>query len=176
MPKPKVAVVLGSEADLSTMTAALEQLANFGIPYDLHVLSAHRSPDAVAELAAGAEAEGIELFIAAAGKAAHLAGVIASKTLLPVIGCPMETAIAGGLDSLLSMVQMPRGVPVATMGTGKSGATNAAILAAQILARKDPDLRERLARHKAEMAARVVKTSLDIRHRLGLADSAPEGE
>ncbi|HPD17150.1 MAG TPA: 5-(carboxyamino)imidazole ribonucleotide mutase [Planctomycetota bacterium] len=172
----KVAVVMGSEADLATMTAALEQLARFGIPYDIHVLSAHRSPDAVAELAAGAEAQGIELFIAAAGKAAHLAGVIASKTTLPVIGCPMETGLAGGLDSLLSMVQMPQGVPVATMGTGKSGAVNAAILAAQILARSDPDLRQKLAHHKADMAARVVQASRDIRQRLGHTDPSPAAQ
>lgn len=164
----KVAVVIGSESDLAVMTEALEQLGRFGIAYDLRVLSAHRSPDAVAEFAARAEGEGVEVIIAAAGKAAHLAGVIASKTVLPVIGVPMETNLAGGLDSLLSMVQMPQGVPVATMGTGKSGAINAAVLAAQILARSDPALRQKLADFKVEMAARVVKTSEDLRKRLGL--------
>ncbi|MBM4039105.1 MAG: 5-(carboxyamino)imidazole ribonucleotide mutase [Planctomycetes bacterium] len=164
----KVAVLIGSESDLAVITAALEQLAKFGIAYDLHVLSAHRSPDAVAAFAERAEGEGIEAIIAGAGKAAHLAGVIASKTVLPVIGVPMETNLAGGLDSLLSMVQMPQGVPVATMGTGKSGAMNAAILAAQILARSDPALRQRLVDFKAEMAAKVVAASEDLRKRLGL--------
>ncbi len=164
----KVAVVIGSESDLAVITAALEQLAKFGIPYDLQVLSAHRSPDAVAAFAERAEGEGIEVIVAGAGKAAHLAGVIAAKTVLPVIGVPMETSLAGGLDSLLSMVQMPQGVPVATMGTGKSGAMNAAILAAQILARSDPALRQRLVDFKAEMAAKVVAASDDLRRRLGL--------
>ncbi len=169
MADKRVAVVMGSETDLATMSVALDQLAKLGIGYDLHVLSAHRSPDAVADLAARAEGEGVQVFIAAAGKAAHLAGVIASKTILPVIGVPMETGLAGGLDSLLSMVQMPQGVPVATMGTGKSGAANAAVLAAQILARSDPTLRQKLADLKAEMAAKVVQSSEDIRKRLGLA-------
>ncbi|MBM4036352.1 MAG: 5-(carboxyamino)imidazole ribonucleotide mutase [Planctomycetes bacterium] len=164
----RVGVVIGSESDLGVITAALEQLTRFGIQYDLQVLSAHRSPDAVADFAARAEGEGIEVLIAGAGKAAHLAGVIASKTVLPVIGVPMETPLAGGLDSLLSMVQMPQGVPVATMGTGKSGAVNAAILAAQILARSDPALRQRLADFKAEMAAKVLQSSEDLRKRLGL--------
>ena len=164
----KVAVVIGSESDLAVISEGLEQLGKFGIAYDLHVLSAHRSPDAVAEFAARAEGEGVEVIIAGAGKAAHLAGVIASKTVLPVIGVPMETGLAGGLDSLLSMVQMPQGVPVATMGTGKSGAANAAILAAQILARSDPALRQKLADFKADMAAKVLKSSEDLRKRLGL--------
>ena len=168
MPGKKVAVVIGSESDLAVVTGALEQLGKFGIAYDLQVLSAHRSPDAVAAFAERAEGEGVEVIIAGAGKAAHLAGVLAAKTVLPVIGVPMETSLAGGLDSLLSMVQMPQGVPVATMGTGKSGAVNAAILAAQILARSDPALRQRLADFKDEMAARVLQTSEDLRKRLGL--------
>ena len=163
-----VAILMGSEADLATMSATVEQLQKFGVPCDLHVLSAHRSPDAVAEFAQGAEAAGVAVIIAGAGKAAHLAGVIAAKTILPVIGVPMETSLAGGLDSLLSMVQMPQGVPVATMGTGKSGAANAAILAVQILARSDAELRQKLCDYKAEMAAKVVKTSADVRKRLGL--------
>jgi 5-(carboxyamino)imidazole ribonucleotide mutase len=169
MAEKKVAVVLGSESDFETMSAALDQLARFGIGYDVQVLSAHRSPEAVAEFAEGAEGQGIQVIIAAAGKAAHLAGVIAAKTTLPVIGVPMITDLAGGLDSLLSMVQMPQGVPVATMGTGKHGAVNAAILAAQILARSDPALRQKLAGHKAEMAAKVAEASDDLRKRLGLA-------
>ena len=164
----KVAVVMGSDSDLDTMSFSIEQLARFGIACDVQVLSAHRSPDAVARFAEAAEGEGIEVIIAGAGKAAHLAGVIAAKTNLPVIGVPIETKLAGGLDSLLSMVQMPRGVPVATMGTGKSGALNAAVLAAQILARSDPALREKLADHKAELARKVAKASHDLRKRLGL--------
>jgi 5-(carboxyamino)imidazole ribonucleotide mutase len=167
MAKPKVAVVMGSESDLETLTLALDQLAEFEIPCEVRVLSAHRAPDAVAEFAAAAEDRGIEVIIAGAGKAAHLAGVIAAKTVLPVIGVPMETKISGGLDSLLSMVQMPRGVPVATMGTGKSGAQNAAILAAQILARSDSDLRDRLVQHKRDMAAKVLQSSESVQRKLG---------
>ena len=169
MPDKKVAVLMGSECDLDTMSAAIEQLAKFGIPYDVQVLSAHRCPDAVAQFAESAEAQGFELIIAGAGKAAHLAGVIAAKTTLPVIGVPMETDLAGGLDSLLSMVQMPGGIPVATMGTGKSGATNAAVLAAQILARSDPALRTKLAQHKQDLAAKAAKASGAVRQKLGLS-------
>jgi len=168
MADKKVAVVMGSASDLETMSAALEQLASFAIPCDVRVLSAHRSPDAVDAFVATAEETGVEVIVAAAGKAAHLAGVIAAKTTLPVIGVPMETKLAGGLDSLLSMVQMPQGVPVATMGTGKSGAVNAAILAAQILARSDPALRKKLLEHKADMARQVAKSSDDVRKGLGL--------
>ena len=164
----KVAVVMGSESDLETMSAAIDQLAKLGIACDVQILSAHRSPDLAARFAETAEGEGIEVIIAGAGKAAHLAGAIAAKTILPVIGVPMVTEMAGGLDSLLSMAQMPQGVPVATMGTGKSGAANAAVLAAQILARSDPALRQRLGQLKADMAAKVAKTSQDIRTRLGL--------
>ena len=164
----KVAVVMGSDSDLDTMSLAIEQLDKFGIACDVRVLSAHRAPDAVARFAETAEAEGIAVIIAAAGKAAHLAGVIAAKTSLPVIGVPMTTEMAGGLDSLLSMVQMPRGVPVATMGTGKSGALNSAILAAQILALGDPSLAAKLAACKADMAEKVLRTSDDVRKRLGL--------
>ena len=169
MAQKKVAVIMGSDSDLEAMSLAIEQLAKFGIPCDVRVLSAHRSPDAAARFAETAEAEGFEAIIAGAGKAAHLAGVIAAKTNLPVIGVPMETKLSGGLDSLLSMVQMPRGVPVATMGTGKSGALNAAILAAQILARSDAALRQRLADYKAEMAEKVATASEDVRKRLGLS-------
>lgn len=168
MSDKKVAILMGSDSDLKTMRAAIEQLAEFDIPCDVHVMSAHRCPDAVAEFAEQAEGEGIEVIIAGAGKAAHLAGVIAAKTTLPVIGVPIETKLAGGLDSLLSMVQMPRGVPVATMGTGKSGAGNAAVLAAQILARSDPELRRRLAEHKQAMADKVAEASAAVRRELGL--------
>ena len=169
MAEKKVAVVMGSDSDLDTMSAAIDPLAKFGIGYDVRVLSAHRCPDAVARFAETAESEGFEVIIAGAGKAAHLAGVIAAKTCRPVIGVPMVSDLAGGLDSLLSMAQMPGGVPVATMGTGKSGATNAGVLAAQILARSDPALRAKLAQFKADMAAKVAKASDALRHKLGLS-------
>ena len=169
MPVRKVAVVMGSESDLETMQLTIDMLKKFGIAYEVQVLSAHRAPEALETFVAGAERQGIAVFIAAAGKAAHLAGVIAAKTTLPVIGCPMETGIAGGMDSLLSMVQMPRGVPVATMGTGKSGAINAAILAVQIMALADGALRDRLRVFKSEVAEKVVQTSEDVRRRLRLA-------
>jgi len=168
MAEKRVAIVMGSKSDLDTMSAAMGQLDAFGIGYEVYVLSAHRTPDQVVDLAENAEANGIELFIAGAGKAAHLAGVIAAKTILPVIGCPMETKVSGGLDSLLSMVQMPRGIPVATTGTGARGALNAGILAAQILARKDPELRERVLQHKADMADAVLATNAEVRAELGL--------
>jgi 5-(carboxyamino)imidazole ribonucleotide mutase len=169
MADKKVAVVMGSDSDLETMSSAIDQLAKLGIPCDVRVLSAHRSPDAVARFAEAAESEGFEVIIAGAGKAAHLPGVIAAKTSLPVIGVPMTTEMAGGLDSLLSMAQMPGGVPVATMGTGKSGATNAAVLAAQILARFDPAVRQKLVAHKAGMAASVAAADAAVRQKLGLS-------
>ncbi len=168
MPEKKVAIVMGSDSDLDAMSGAIDTLGKFGIAYDVRVMSAHRCPDAVAEFAEKAEAGGFDVIIAGAGKAAHLAGVIAAKTCLPVIGVPMVSDLAGGLDSLLSTVQMPAGVPVATMGTGKGGATNAAVLAAQILARSDPALRARLAQFKVDMAAKVAKTSDAVRQKLGL--------
>jgi len=169
MPDKKVAIIMGSDSDLDAMSGAIDQLAKFGIPYDVRILSAHRCPDAVARFAETAEAEGFEVIIAGAGKAAHLAGVIAAKTCLPVIGVPMVSDLAGGLDSLLSMAQMPGGVPVATMGTGKSGATNAGVLAAQILARSDPELRKKLIAHKAGLAAGVAAASAAVRSKLGLS-------
>lgn len=155
----KVAVVMGSQNDLETMQVCINQLKEFGIPYEVRALSAHRAPDALDEFVRDAERLNIEVFVAAAGKAAHLAGVIAARTTRPVIACPMETGLAGGLDSLLSMVQMPGGVPVATMGTGKSGAVNAAILAAQILAISDSALRDRLRTFKNDMSEKVIQAS-----------------
>ena len=169
MPVRKVAVVIGSESDLETMQVTIDMLEQFSVPYEVQVLSAHRAPDALHRFVEAAEGQGIAVFVAAAGKAAHLAGVVAAKTALPVIGVPMETKLAGGLDSLLSMVQMPRGVPVATMGTGSSGAVNAAIMAIQILSLSDERLRNRLRLFKSEMAEKVVKTSEDVRRRLRLS-------
>lgn len=144
--KPLVAVVMGSDSDLGVMEGCVEQLRQFGIEPSVRVLSAHRTPAAACEFAEGAEAAGIKVVIAAAGMAAHLAGALASRTMLPVIGVPLvaETGL-GGIDALLSTVQMPPGVPVATVALGKPGAKNAAILAVQILALHDDQLRQKLA-------------------------------
>jgi 5-(carboxyamino)imidazole ribonucleotide mutase len=132
---------MGSQSDWSTMSHTVDTLDSLGIPCDVRVLSAHRTPDESAEFAATAEERGIEVIIAAAGGAAHLAGVMASKTLLPVLGVPMKGWSLDGLDSLLSTVQMPRGVPVATLAIGKAGAVNAALCAGQILGGKHPEIR-----------------------------------
>src|ERR1700730_3566951 len=141
---PVVSVIMGSKSDWDTMGHADEMLTRFGVPHECRVISAHRTPDAALEYAASAESRGVEVLIAAAGGAAHLAGVIAAKTLLPVLGVPMQSAALNGLDSLLSMVQMPGGIPVGTLSIGKAGAVNAALLAVSILANSRPDLREKL--------------------------------
>jgi phosphoribosylaminoimidazole carboxylase PurE protein len=153
--KPIVAVIMGSDSDLPMMESAVEVLKEFAVPFEVRVLSAHRSPQAVHEFASGAEKKGLKVIIAGAGGAAHLAGVVASLTTLPVIGVPMPTECMGGLDSLLSILQMPGGVPVATMGIGKSGARNAALLAVQMLALTDEKLRKALRERKAAMADKV---------------------
>ncbi len=142
MADPLVGVVMGSKSDWGTMTHAVSTLEELGIPCEVRVLSAHRTPDASAEYAATAEERGLEVIIAAAGGAAHLAGVMAAKTILPVLGVPMTGWALDGLDSLLSTVQMPRGVPVATLAIGKAGAVNAALFAAEILGGKHPEIRE----------------------------------
>lgn len=144
MEKPKVAVVMGSKSDLATIQEALKVLKDFSISFEVKVLSAHRSPDLTTQFAKKAESLGFEVIIAAAGGAAALAGVIASHTALPVIGIPIETKSLQGIDSLLSIVQMPSGVPVATMAIGKSGAKNAAIFALRILALKDKNIKRKL--------------------------------
>jgi phosphoribosylaminoimidazole carboxylase PurE protein len=146
---------MGSDSDLPVMEEALRVLREFEIPYEVDVTSAHRTPDTTARLAKDAESRGIGVVILGAGHAAHLAGVVAAHTTLPVIGVPLPSSALQGLDALLSTVQMPGGVPVATVAIGKSGAQNAAILAAQILATADPGLRRRLRDHKAAMAAKV---------------------
>jgi len=138
----RVGIVCGSRSDFPVMEKAVEMLGKLEIPCELHAISAHRAPDLLSRFVAGAEAGGIRVLIAGAGGAAHLPGVIAAKTILPVIGVPIPTQIGGGLDSLLSIVQMPKGIPVATVAVG--GAENAALLAAQILAISDPALRARL--------------------------------
>ena len=152
---PKVAILMGSDSDVPAMKEAAARLESFGIPYEMHISSAHRSPARTHDYAKGAADRGIEAFIVGAGAAAHLAGVVAGVTTLPVIGVPLNASALDGMDALLATVQMPAGVPVATMAIGKGGAANAGIFAAQIIARKDPELAEKLVRFKEEMAAGV---------------------
>jgi phosphoribosylaminoimidazole carboxylase PurE protein len=153
--RARVAVLMGSDSDWEVMAAAVERLEGLGIGADVHVMSAHRTPARVSEYVSGAQGRGIQVFIAGAGAAAHLAGVVAAHTTLPVIGVPLDATGLRGLDSLLATVQMPAGVPVATVAIGKSGAENAGLLAAQILALGDPKLAARLTAMKADMAAKV---------------------
>lgn len=156
MASPKIAVILGSDSDLATMEEGLKVLRDFGVAFDLKIMSAHRSPALVHDFARTAEKKGIEVIIAAAGGAAHLAGVIASMTRLPVIGVPMETGSLNGMDSLFSTVQMPYGVPVATMAIGKSGARNASIFALQILALSNNKIAGELNAFKRRLEADVI--------------------
>jgi 5-(carboxyamino)imidazole ribonucleotide mutase len=160
---PLVGIVMGSESDLDAMRPCLATLKEFGIPNEVRVISAHRSPDVAHEYATTAAGRGLAVLIAAAGGAAHLAGVLASLTPLPVIGVPMLTSSLGGLDSLLSTVQMPGGVPVATVAIGKAGPVNAAILAAQILATRDADLRQKVIEYKARLGERVSIADENVR-------------
>lgn len=150
----KVAVIMGSDSDLPVMQEAVEKLKKFGIPFEVRVISAHRTPDTAEKFASSAAEKGFGVIIAGAGKAAHLGGVLAAFTTLPVIGVPIKTSMMGGLDSLLSMVQMPNGIPVATVGV--NGAANAGILAAQMLSLEEPSLVEKLAAYKQEMADSVA--------------------
>jgi len=153
---PLVGILMGSKSDMDTMKPAAELLEQLGIPHEVRVMSAHRTPDMVAEYASSAERRGIEVIIAAAGGAAALPGVVAAKTSLPVIGVPIQTQVMGGLDSLLSMAQMPRGVPVATVAIGNAGATNSALLAAQILGLKHPEIRKRFVEYR-DAARRAIE-------------------
>ncbi|MGN0995720.1 MAG: 5-(carboxyamino)imidazole ribonucleotide mutase [Candidatus Ventricola sp.] len=150
---PKVALIMGSKSDWPSLTGCVSVLKGFGIEVEVHVASAHRTPEKVARFARDARANGFEVIIAAAGKAAHLAGVIAGHTTLPVIGIPIKSSLMDGLDSLLSTVQMPTGIPVATVAVG--GGDNAAYLAAQMLSIKYPELGERLDAHRRQMAAAI---------------------
>jgi len=159
-PKPLVAVIMGSRSDWETMRHADETLAQFGIPRECAVVSAHRTPAHMAEYASSAEARGIEVIIAGAGGAAHLPGMVAAHTLLPVLGVPVESRALKGLDSLLSIVQMPGGVPVGTLAIGKAGATNAALLAVAILARARAPLREKLRQFREEQTRKVRQDKL----------------
>ena len=157
---PLVGIIMGSKSDWDTMRAADEVLTRFGVPHECLVLSAHRSPQPTHDYAASAIDRGLEVIIAGAGGAAHLAGVVAACTVLPIIGVPMQSAALQGLDSLLSTVQMPKGIPVATMGIGASGAANAGLLAVAILSTSRPELRAKLQAYRAEMAAEVKKQTL----------------
>lgn len=151
-----VSVLMGSKSDWEVMSHSAATLDKLGVPCDVRVLSAHRTPDQLFEYIEKAEADGVEVFIAAAGGAAHLAGVVAAKTLLPVLGVPMESKLMGGLDSLLSMVQMPAGIPVATLAVGKAGAVNAALFATAILAGKHLQYRDTLRKYRDEQAKAVL--------------------
>jgi 5-(carboxyamino)imidazole ribonucleotide mutase len=163
MDGPLVSILIGSRSDWETMRHASETLLQFGVSHECRVLSAHRTPQATTEYVSHAEERGIEVIIAAAGGAAHLAGAAAAHTILPVLGVPLESASLKGLDSLLSTVQMPEGIPVGTLAIGKPGAVNAALLAVAILARSRPDLGERLRAFRKEQAERVLKEELPYR-------------
>jgi 5-(carboxyamino)imidazole ribonucleotide mutase len=152
--------MMGSDSDWSYMSATCDTLAEFGIPYEARVLSAHRTPDEAADFAGALEGRGVKCVIAAAGGAAHLAGVIAAKTLLPVLGVPIPSTSLQGLDSLLSIVQMPAGIPVGTLAIGKPGATNAAILAAEIIALSDSAVKEKLRAFRQKKKEAVLKQTL----------------
>ena len=160
MATPLVGVIMGSVSDWETMKHAAEQLGQLGIPYEARVVSAHRTPDLLFEYAAGAEARGLKVLIAGAGGAAHLPGMTASKTTLPVLGVPVESKALHGIDSLLSIVQMPAGIPVATLAIGPPGARNAALLAAAILALNDPPLRQRLHAFREQQTRAVLDMKL----------------
>jgi phosphoribosylamine---glycine ligase len=157
-----VLILMGSDSDAPIMQAAVDQLKAFDIPCEMTVASAHRSPARVTKLVAEAPGRGVQVFIVGAGAAAHLAGVVAAHSTLPVIGVPIDSSALKGLDALLATVQMPPGVPVATVSIGKPGATNAAVLAAQILAVGSPVLAERLVRYKAELAEKVERAAAKL--------------
>jgi 5-(carboxyamino)imidazole ribonucleotide mutase len=157
---PLVVVLMGSKADWETMRHVDETLSRFDVPHECRVISAHRAPAALTEYVTAAEGRGVEVIIAGAGGAAHLAGVTAAQTLIPVLGVPMETSALHGMDSLLSTVQMPGGIPVGTLAIGRAGATNAALLAIAILANTRPELREKLRQFRAEQTQKVLSETL----------------
>ena len=153
MSKPRVGILMGSQSDAEVMAQASQVLTEFSVEHEVKILSAHRAPDKTAEYARSAADRGIEILIAGAGAAAHLAGTLAAHSLLPVIGVPLAASSLQGMDALLATVQMPGGIPVATMAIGKAGAKNAALFAIQILSRQDADLFDKLAQYRAEMRA-----------------------
>lgn len=159
---PQVGVIMGSKSDWGTMQGAVEALEQFGVPYEARVVSAHRTPEWMFDYAKSAESRGLKVIIAGAGGAAHLPGMVAGHTLLPVIGVPIQSRALNGLDSLLSIVQMPAGVPVATMAIGKAGAINAALLAVAMLGVTRPELRAALAAFRAKRADQVMAEELEI--------------
>jgi 5-(carboxyamino)imidazole ribonucleotide mutase len=157
---PLVGILMGSKSDWETMQAAAKILDEFGVPHEAKVASAHRSPELVTQFIKSVESRGAEVMIAAAGLAAHLPGVVASQTLLPVLGVPMSGGVAGGLDALLAIAQMPGGVPVGTLAVGSAGAKNSALLAIRILSNSRPELREKLRQYHAKMAEQVKNETL----------------
>lgn len=163
---PHVGIVMGSDTDFPVMSEAAKTLEKFGIPYEMEVLSAHRTPDRAHEYADSAAGRGLKVIIAAAGGAAHLAGVMAACTTLPVIGVPMATTSLNGLDALLSTVQMPAGIPVATMAIDKAGAVNAAIFAAEILAVSDGEIAGKLGQHKEDLVKSVAEKNARLQKQL----------
>jgi 5-(carboxyamino)imidazole ribonucleotide mutase len=158
--KPLVGILMGSKSDWETMRQVSETLERFGVPYESRVLSAHRTPQETTRYAETAQERGIEVLVAGAGGAAHLAGIVAAHTILPVLGVPMESASLKGLDSLLSTVQMPGGIPVATFAIGKAGATNAALFAIAILAGRRSDLAKKLTAFRADQARKILEEDL----------------
>src|SRR5947209_16350393 len=159
-PRPLVGVIMGSKSDWETLRHAAEALDQLQVPYEKRVVSAHRTPDLLFEYAGTAEARGLKVIIAGAGGAAHLPGMAAAKTVLPVLGVPVESHVLRGVDSLLSIVQMPAGIPVGTLAIGKAGATNAALLAVAILANSRPQLREKLKQYRQSQTDRVMTEQL----------------
>ena len=157
---PMVAVIMGSKSDWETMRHADDILTQFAVPHECRIVSAHRTPELMGEFAREAEGHGLEVIIAGAGGAAHLPGMVAAQTLVPVLGVPVQSHALSGQDSLLSIVQMPAGIPVGTLAIGKAGATNAALLAVAILANTRPDLREKLRRFREEQTAGVMGDTL----------------
>ncbi|MCB9832363.1 MAG: 5-(carboxyamino)imidazole ribonucleotide mutase [Planctomycetes bacterium] len=167
MSDPRVLIMMGSESDFDTMKPCVDVLEEYGVANEVVVASAHRTPHVVERLAREAEARGIKVIICAAGMSAHLAGVVAAYTILPVIGVPMEAAALKGVDALYSIVQMPGGIPVACMGIGKHGAKNAGYLAAQIIALMDPELRDKLFRYRDELSDTVAAMNRRVQDKLG---------
>jgi len=163
--KPLVSIVMGSDSDLEVMREAAKALEEFGIPYEMDITSAHRAPRKTADFARSAAGRGVKIIIAGAGGAAHLAGVIAAESTLPVIGVPIPSSALQGLDSLLATVQMPAGIPVATVAIGKAGAYNAGVLAAQMLALSDPELAKKMAGHKEKLVKSVEEKSRKLREK-----------
>ena len=159
---PLAAIIMGSKSDWETMRHAAETLRQLGVPYECRIVSAHRTPDLLVEFAQTAEARGLEVVIAGAGGAAHLPGMTAAHTVLPVLGVPVESQALKGMDSLLSIVQMPGGIPVGTLAIGKAGATNAALLAVAILSNSRPELREKLRQFREEQTNRVLSDTLPL--------------